>query len=211
MDFDIINSFPPVTRGYLVLSFITNALCFSKIVNGISLLINFQLIIIHYNYWRIFSHLLYFGETGVKSIFYIFFFSRYSKALESFSFQGRGFEYLYLLLTGNSLLLLMKLFVREATFLGSGLTFMVVYIWGKKNAQQQINLVNLIHIKGSSLPLILMTSSWLLRQKTLKSDIMGVIAGHLYFYLEEIYPRLNGGQKILSNEKTLKNFLFIKN
>jgi len=180
-------------------------------VNGISLLINFQLIIIHYNYWRIFSHLLYFGETGVKSIFYIFFFSRYSKALESFSFQGRGFEYLYLLLTGNSLLLLMKLFVREATFLGSGLTFMVVYIWGKKNAQQQINLVNLIHIKGSSLPLILMTSSWLLRQKTLKSDIMGVIAGHLYFYLEEIYPRLNGGQKILSNEKTLKNFLFIKN
>jgi len=211
MDSDIINSFPPVTRGYLVLSFITNALCFSKIVNGISLLINFQLIIIHYNYWRIFSHLFYFGETGVKSIFYIFFFSRYSKALESFSFQGRGFEYLYLLLTGNSLLLLMKLFVREATFLGSGLTFMVVYIWGKKNAQQQINLVNLIHIKGSSLPLILMTSSWLLRQKTLKSDIMGVIAGHLYFYLEEIYPRLNGGQKILSNEKTLKNFLFIKN
>ena len=143
--------------------------------------------------------------------FIFFFFSRYSKALESFSFQGRGFEYLYLLLTGNSLLLLMKLFVREATFLGSGLTFMVVYIWGKKNAQQQINLVNLIHIKGSSLPLILMTSSWFLRQKTLKSDIMGVIAGHLYFYLEEIYPRLNGGQKILSNERTLKNFLFIKN
>jgi hypothetical protein len=26
----------------------------------------------------------------------------------------------------------MKLFVKEATFLGPGITFMVVYIWGKK-------------------------------------------------------------------------------
>lgn len=207
MDIDFITSFPPVTRAYLILSFITNVLCFSKIINGISLLLNFQLIIEHYNYWRIFSHLFYFGETGVKSIFYIFFFSRYSKALESFSFQGRGYEYFYLLVTGNSLLLLMKLFVKEATFLGPGITFMIVYIWGKKNAQQQINLVNLLHIKGSSLPLILMVSSWFLRQKTLKSDIMGVIAGHLYFYLEEIYPRLNGGQKILSNEKNFKKFI----
>lgn len=210
MDYNFINSFPPVTRAYLLLSFVTNALCFSKILNGISLLINFQLVIKHYNYWRLYSHLLYFGETGLKSIFYIFFFSRYSKALESFSFQGRGLEYLYLLLSGNSLLLLMKLFVKEATFLGPGITFMVVYIWGKKNAQQQINLVNLIHIKGSSLPLILMTSSWFLRQKTLKSDIMGVIAGHLYFYLEEIYPRLNGGQKVLTNEHVMKKMLMIK-
>ena len=209
MDLDFISSFPPVTRVYLLLSFVTNALCFSKIINGLSLLLNFQLIIQHYNFLRLFSHLFYFGETGIKSIFYIFFFSRYSKALESFSFQGRGMEYLYLLLTGNSLLLLMKLFVREATFLGPGITFMVVYIWGKKNAQQQINLVNLIHIKGSSLPLILMVSSWFLRQKTLKSDIMGVIAGHLYFYLEEIYPRLNGGQKILLNDEKLKKLLMI--
>lgn len=204
MDYNIINSFPPVTRAYLLLSFFTNILCFFKILNGISLLMNFQLVFEHFNLWRIFSHLFYFGETGIKSFFYIIFFSRYSKALESFSFQGRGFEYLYLLLTGNSLLLLMKLFVKEATFLGPGITFMVVYIWGKKNAQAQINLVNLIHIKGSSLPLILMASSWFLRQKTLKSDIMGVIAGHIYFYLEEVYPRLNGGQKVLTNEKILK-------
>ena len=87
MDLDFINSFPPVTRGYLVLSFITNALCFSKIVNGISLLINFQLVIKHFNYWRIFSHLLYFGETGVKSIFYIFFFQDTQKLWKVFHFK----------------------------------------------------------------------------------------------------------------------------
>jgi|Transcript_67349 Derlin-2/3 len=207
MDLEFITSFPPVTRAYLLVSFTTNALCFARIINGITLLVNFHLIIHHFNFWRLFSHLFYFGETGIKSIFYIFFFSRYSKALEGFSFQGRGLEYLYFLITGNSLLLLMKLFVREATFLGPGITFMVVYIWGKKNAQQQINLVNLIHIKGSSLPLILMTSSWFLRQKSLKSDMMGVIAGHLYFYLEEIYPRLNGGQKILPNEQNLRKLI----
>jgi len=42
-----------------------------------------------------------------------------------------------------------------------------------------------------------MFSGWFMKQKTLKLDIMGVIAGHLYYFLEEIYPRMNGGQKII--------------
>lgn len=74
MEFDFISSFPPVTRVYLLLSFIVNALCFSRIINGISLLLNLQLVVQHHNFWRLFSHLFYFGETGIKSIFYIFFF-----------------------------------------------------------------------------------------------------------------------------------------
>ena len=43
-----------------------------------------------------------------------------------------------------------------------------------------------------------MISSHFMRQKTLKLDLMGIIAGHLYYYLEEIYPRLSGGQTIIS-------------
>merc|ERR1712216_678187 len=145
-------------------------------------------------------------KQALNQFFIYFSFPDTLKPWKAFRFKVAA-QYFYLLVTGNSLLLLMKLFVKEATFLGPGITFMIVYIWGKKNAQQQINLVNLLHIKGSSLPLILMVSSWFLRQKTLKSDIMGVVAGHLYFYLEEIYPRLNGGQKILSNEKNFKKFI----
>jgi Derlin-2/3 len=208
MELNIFSSYPPVTRAYLIISFTANALFFTKTINALTTLFNFTLVIKHYNIWRIFSHLFFHGDPGVKSIFYIFFFSRYSKALESYAFQGRGFEYLYLLITGNTLLLFMKLFVKEVNFLGSGLTFMVVYLWGKKNAQQQINLVNMVHIKGSSLPFLLMISSLILRQKTIKSDMMGVIAGHLYFYLEEVYPRLNGGQKVLLNEKILRRPFF---
>ena len=64
MEFDFISSFPPVTRVYLLLSFIINALCFSKIINGISLLLNLQLVVQHHNFWRLFSHLFYFGETN---------------------------------------------------------------------------------------------------------------------------------------------------
>jgi Derlin-2/3 len=106
-------------------------------------------------------------------------------------------------------LLLLKLFVPEAQFLGPALTNMIVYLWSKKNAQQQINLINILHIRGSSLPLILLLSSLFLKQKTLKFDIMGIIAGHIYYYLEEVYPRLSGGQKIIKTPSYLNFFEYI--
>ena len=197
MDINSIRNFPPITRTYLIISILANFLCFAQIVKPIHLFLNFELIIYHFNWWRLFSHAFFFGQIGLKAFFYIFFFSRYSKALESYSFQGKKEDYLYLLIFGNSLMLLFKIFIAEAQFLGPGLTNMVVYLWGKKNAQQQINLINILHIRGSSLPFVLTLSSLLLKQKTLKLDLIGIIAGHFYYYLEEIYPRLNGGQKVL--------------
>jgi len=197
MDFQSIKDFPPITRVYLILSILANIMCFAQIIKPIHLFLNFQLIIFHYNFWRLFSHAFFFGQIGIKAFFYIFFFSRYSKALEMYSFQWKKENYLYLLIFGNSIMVLFKLFIYEAQFLGPAITNMIVYLWGKKNAQQQINLVNILHIRGSSLPFVLTLSSLAMKQKTLKLDLLGIIAGHLYYYLEEIYPRLIGGQKIL--------------
>jgi Derlin-2/3 len=188
------------------MSISVNFLCFTNLLKPMNIFLNYRLVIDFFNLWRLFSHIFFFGQIGVKSFFYIFFFIRYSKALENFSFQGRGEDYLYLLFTGNSIMLLLKLFVPSANFLGPGITFMIVYIWGKKNSQQLINLVDILHIKGSSLPFLLMISSHFMKQKTLKLDIMGVIAGHLYYYLEEIYPRLSGGHKVISSPKILRTF-----
>lgn len=197
MDTLTFETFPPITRTYLIVSIVTNILCFLNFIKPMDLILNFECIFYHYNIWRLFSHIFFFGQVGIKAIFFILFFSRYSKALESSSFQGNSLVYFYFLFTGNSMMILLKLFVPEASYLGPGITFMVIYIWGKKNAQQQINLINLFYIRGSSLPLVLMLASWFMKQKTLKLDIMGIIAGHIYYFLEEIYPRINGGQKVL--------------
>ena len=197
MDLQFLKDFPIITRIYLLISIVANILCFTQIIKPIHLFLNFELILYHGNIWRIASHAFFFGQIGIKAFFYIFFFSRYSKALESYSFQGKKEDYLYLLVFGNSIMLLFKVFIFEAQFLGPAITNMIVYLWGKKNAQQQINLINVLHIRGSSLPFVLTLSSLLLKQKTLKLDLMGIMAGHLYYYLEEIYPRIIGGQKIL--------------
>ena len=209
MEIEYLKNFPPITRSFLIISLSINILCFLGFVKPIHLFLNFELIIYNFNIWRLFSHSFFFGQIGIKSFFYIFFFSRYSKALESYSFQGRKEDYFFLFLFGNSVLLLLKLFVPEAQFLGPALTNMIVYLWSKKNAQQQINLINILHIRGSSLPLILLLSSLFLKQKTLKFDIMGIIAGHIYYYLEEVYPRLSGGQKIIKTPSYLNFFEYI--
>ena len=206
---NLLNSFPPVTRCFLIFSTLINFLCFTNILTSNHIFLNYRLVIDYFNIWRLFSHIFYFGQIGIKSFFYIFFFIRYSKALENFSFQGRREDYIYLLFTGNSIMLLLKIFVPSANFLGPAITFMIVYIWGKKNAQQLINLVDVLHIKGSSLPFLLMISSHFMGQRTLKLDAMGIIAGHLYYYLEEIYPRLSGGHKIICSPILIRD-LFCK-
>jgi len=132
MDIDSIKNYPPVTRTFVIISILFNIASFAKLFSGLDLLFNFELIIKHNQLWRIVTHLFYFGQIGLKAFFYLFFFSRYSKALESFSFQNKAYEYLYILILGNSFLIILKLFSREATFLGPGMTFMVVYLWGKK-------------------------------------------------------------------------------
>lgn len=200
---------PPVTKVFTYLTILFSFFCFLDFYDPMDVFLNFELVFKFCEIWRIFTNIFFFGPLGIKAFFYIFFFTRYSKALEIFSFQNRGEDYLYLLVTGNSIILLLKIFVPSANFLGPALTFMVVYIWGKKNAQQLVSLVDILHIKGSSLPFLLMISSHFMKQKTLKLDIMGMVAGHIFYYLEEVYPRLSGGHRIISAPDKFKKLITI--
>nr|UXY86860.1 protein degradation protein DER1 [Cryptomonas paramecium] len=206
MIIDLLNSFPPITRSFLVISIVVNLLCFVGYIKPINIFLNYRLIIEFHNYWRFLSHIFFFGQIGLKTLFYIFFFIRYSKSLELFSFRNREEDYLHFLFTGSSIIFLLKIFVPYASFLGPSVTFMIIYIWGKKNAQQLINLIDILHIKGSSLPFLLMVSSYFMKQRTLKLDVLGMIAGHFCYYLGEIYPRLSGGRVPIGFFKKKKQF-----
>jgi Derlin-2/3 len=78
----------------------------------------------------------------------MYFLVRYSRLLEEGDFRGRRANFLYMLLFGVVLMTMVAPFV-SVHFLGSALTFMMTYVWGRRN-EVCIIYCHIIHVFSSS-------------------------------------------------------------
>ena len=127
---------------------------------------------------------------GLDFLFHMFFLARYCRLLEEGGFRGRSADFLWMLLFGASLLTCAAPFV-PIQFLGSSLTFMMVYVWGRRNAAVHMSFLGLFTFSAPYLPWVLLACSWLLGSSPLV-DALGIGAGHSYYFLADVYPRLTG-------------------
>ena len=88
------------------------------------------------------------------------------------------------------------IFAPPIRFLGSSLTFMLVYVWSKRNRDVQMRFMQMFNFTAPYLPWVLLAFSVLLHNNAVV-DLMGIGAGHLYFFLEDVYPQLQGGRRVL--------------
>ena len=95
----------------------------------------------------------------------------------------------------------MALFV-NIFFLGSALTIMLVYVWSRRNPFVRMNFFGLLNFQAPYLPWVLLAFSLLLGNSIIV-DLMGIIVGHIYYFLEDIFPRQQGGFKILRTPRFL--------
>jgi Derlin-2/3 len=123
-------------------------------------------------------------------------------------------------LFGGIVMVLMALFV-NIVFLGSALTIMLVYVWSrrnpyvrfvyKKNEEEfslelfylfRMNFFGLLNFQAPYLPWVLFAFSLLLGNSVVV-DLMGIIVGHIYYFLEDIFPRQQGGFRLLKTPRFL--------
>ncbi|KAG6416506.1 hypothetical protein SASPL_123936 [Salvia splendens] len=139
-------------------------------------------------------------------LFHMFFLARYCKLLEENSFRGRTADFFYMLLfgatvlTGTVLLGGMIPYVSASfakiIFLSNSLTFMMVYVWSKQNPFIHMSFLGLFTFTAAYLPWVLLGFSVLVGASAwvdlLVSLAQGMIAGHAYYFLEDVYPRMTG-------------------
>mmetsp|Transcript_4543 Transcript_4543/g.5739 ORF Transcript_4543/g.5739 Transcript_4543/m.5739 type:complete len:261 (-) Transcript_4543:223-1005(-) len=73
--------------------------------------------------------------------------------------------------------------------MGSALTFMMVYIWGRRNEFVRMNFLGLIPFTAPYLPWVLFGFSFLLGSSP-TVDIIGIAVGHIYYYFDDVYPEV---------------------
>jgi Derlin-2/3 len=70
---------------------------------------------------------------------------------------------------------------------------MLVYLWARRNENVRLSFLGLLPFRAPYLPWVLMSFSALIGSNALHSlivDGLGIVAGHLYFYAEDIYPKV---------------------
>eukprot|EP00882_Tetradesmus_deserticola_P003688 GHRQ01003902.1.p1 GENE.GHRQ01003902.1~~GHRQ01003902.1.p1 ORF type:complete len:263 (+),score=114.90 GHRQ01003902.1:284-1072(+) len=183
-------SLPIITRYYVTLSFLTTAACALEIITPFNVYYNSHLIFKKGEVWRLMTNFFFFGNLGLDFVFHMFFLVKYCKSLEEGSFRGRSADFLWMLLFGGALLTVLAPFV-AIEFLGSSLTFMMVYVWGRRHQYVNLSFLGIFNFTAPYLPWVLLAFSVMLGSSP-KVDLMGMVAGHAYYFLEDVYPRMTG-------------------
>ena len=129
---------------------------------------------------------------------------RYCKSLEEGSFRNKSVDFLWMLLFGAMVLLVMAP-IAKVQFLGTSLNFMLVYVWSRRNPDVPLSFLGIFTFGAAYLPWVLMAFSVLIGGSPVM-DILGMVAGHTYYYLEDVYPRQGRGRRFLRTPRVIRWF-----
>uniref|UniRef100_A0A4X2LSJ2 Derlin n=1 Tax=Vombatus ursinus TaxID=29139 RepID=A0A4X2LSJ2_VOMUR len=176
---------PAVTRAYTAACVLTTAAVQLELISPFQLYFNPDLI------FRKFQ------VTGQAPPGY-----RYCRMLEEGSFRGRTADFVFMFLFGGVLMTLFGL-LASLFFLGQAFTIMLVYVWSRRNPDLRMNFFGLLNFQAPFLPWVLMAFSLLLGNSVLV-DLLGIAVGHIYYFLEDVFPNQPGGKKLLLTPSFLK-------
>jgi len=80
-------------------------------------------------------------------------------------------------------------------FLAPSLAFSIVYVWSRRNPSLVLNFLGLFTFTAPYLPWVILAFGYLLNQSPLH-DLLGIGVGHIYYYLDDVYPKLRPGRRI---------------
>ena len=179
---------PVVSRLYFTGAFLTTAGCALDIISPFSLYYNFDLIFSQGQIWRLFTSYLFFGMFSIDFLFHMYFLVRYCRLLEEGDFRGRTANFVLMLTFGIALMTLVAPFF-GVHFLGSSLTFMMTYVWGRRNEHARMSFLGVFTFRAPYLPWVMLAFSVLLGNPV-TIDVIGIVVGHTYYFLEYVYPVL---------------------
>eukprot|EP01107_Rhizomastix_libera_P016863 TRINITY_DN7295_c0_g1_i1.p1 TRINITY_DN7295_c0_g1~~TRINITY_DN7295_c0_g1_i1.p1 ORF type:complete len:257 (+),score=42.04 TRINITY_DN7295_c0_g1_i1:64-834(+) len=204
---------PVVTRCYATLCVATTLLLVFGIVTEFDLYLDFSRVIKEGQVWRLFTNFFFVDrKLGFNFIFHMYFLVRYSSWLEGTFFSTKTAEYIFLYIFMGSLItvlfyvsLRLPVFLRGSLpFLGQALGDAVVYVWARRSPEVHMSLFGILNFTAPYLPFA-MTGFSLLMGGNIQNDVFAIIAGHCYYYLEDVLPELNGGVKLLQTPQFMKS------
>lgn len=108
--------------------------------------------------------------------------------LEKHSFRNKPADFILFFVFGSSVFLLAALLM-GLEFLSPCLSAMMLYLWARRNPTVHINFLEMFQFRAPFLPWFLLLFVVMFGFNP-RYDLIGVAAGHLYYYVEDVVPKL---------------------
>eukprot|EP00003_Mantamonas_plastica_P000118 TRINITY_DN1012_c0_g1_i1.p1 TRINITY_DN1012_c0_g1~~TRINITY_DN1012_c0_g1_i1.p1 ORF type:complete len:229 (-),score=65.75 TRINITY_DN1012_c0_g1_i1:890-1576(-) len=151
--------------------------------------LDFGLVWNKFQIWRLFTNFLFGGKLGFPFLMHMFMFVSYSQILETTRFQEQA-DYAWLLTVIASALLIPG-YLMDVPFLGTSLMYAIIYIFSRYFPHDIVKFWFGFQFEAQYLPWALAAFSMLMGGVPIP-HLMGIAAGHVFFYFKEVYPAVSG-------------------
>lgn len=190
------HSLPPITKAYGTICVLATATYTLGIYNPVHIALLYDKVFYNFQVWRLFTNFIFLGPFSINFGIRLLMILRYGVQLEQGPFDRRTADFLWMMIFGAfSLLVLSAIPIFWSPYLAVPLVFMLLYVWSREFPNAQINIYGLVALKAFYLPWAMLALD-VIFGSPLVPDLLGIIAGHLYYFLTVLHP-LAGGKNIL--------------
>lgn len=198
-------SIPKITRFLFVSSFVVTLAGNFGVVSPMSLVFSWSMIWHKFQIWRLITCVFFFGKLGFPFLIQLYFIYSYSNRVETGApFEHRPADYVHMLLF-SWLVLLIIAWLFEFMIVGPGLVIAIVYVWSMHHAEETVTFWFGTRFKAMYLPWVLFIFNILTGGNGLM-ELIGIVAGHGYYFLRTVYPRDHHGPALLETPAFLRTY-----
>eukprot|EP00616_Rhizochromulina_sp_CCMP1243_P003764 CAMPEP_0118963040 /NCGR_PEP_ID=MMETSP1173-20130426/1129_1 /TAXON_ID=1034831 /ORGANISM="Rhizochromulina marina cf, Strain CCMP1243" /LENGTH=263 /DNA_ID=CAMNT_0006911355 /DNA_START=98 /DNA_END=889 /DNA_ORIENTATION=- len=182
-------SLPPITRSLLVAVLATTAACSFGIVSPFQLHLDWTRVWRGFEIWRLASNFVFFGTFSFPFLINLYLLVQYASRYEVSPFNtgagGSSADFAWMLTIGCSLLAIASYFF-GLPFMGQPMSFMIMYVWTRKNPDEMTSIF-FFKFQAFYLPWAMLAFN-LLIGNDIYLPLMGIAAGHVYYFLHYTAP-----------------------
>lgn len=198
---------PFFTRWWLALTAAFTLLARFGILRGHHLVLRYEPFIKQFQIWRPVTAVFYYPltpYTGFTFLINCYFLYNYSRRLERGTFDGRPGDYFFMLLFNWACCVIIGL-IADIPLLMIPLVLSVLYVWCQLNKDVVVNFWFGTQFKAMYLPWVLFAFNFIISGGGIL-ELVGILVGHLYFFLMFKYPLELGGPALLSTPSIIYGF-----
>lgn len=199
-------SLPPISKAYGTLCLLVTVGCHLGLWDQSFLALYYPYVFRRLQVWRLITTLFFLGRFSINFGIRLLMIARYGVQLEKGPFDRRTADFLWMMIFGSITLLVLSIIpIFQSYFLGISLVFMLVYVWSREFPNANINIYGLVTLKAFYLPWAMLALDVIFGSPIMQ-DLLGIIAGHLYYFLTVLHP-LAGGKNILKTPKWVQRLV----
>lgn len=198
---------PCFTKWWLTLSFLLSLAGRVGLVKPYQMILLYTPVVSQLEIWRPITALFYYPispATGFHFLVNCYFLYNYSVRLETGEFDGRPADYLYMLIINWLCCTLVALTI-ELPLLMDCMVLSVLYVWCQLNKDTVVTFWFGTTFKAMYLPWVLFGFNFIIAGGGI-SELIGILAGHVYYFLKYTHPQEYGVQSYLTTPSFLYNW-----